>query len=431
MTTDEFIKKAIDRYGDLYTYEKTIYKNMHTPVIVTHKDGYDKQVNPQYFLYKSQNKKNSLTTEYFIHKSKEIFGPDIFDYTKTKCGSYKDKVTITCKKHGDFMKIPTAHLHGKQGCPKCSRIYCDTAKFIEKAKCKHDNKYDYSKVEYVNNHTKVTIICPVHGEFEQTPNTHLSGRGCPKCSMEKRLDTVDDFIKKSGINDRGIELIGEYTKSTEKTRFRCKTCGNEWETYPYKLTIQRGCPLCGHRGSGDMYAYTTDDFIKKARLKHGNKYDYSKVDYKRNDIPVTIICPIHGEFEQKPIKHMTTNGCPKCNETALEIDVRVYCEKNSIKYIYQARSDVLPWLGLLTLDYYFPEYNVAIECQGRQHFMPINHFGGKDRFESGQTRDKLKYQKCIENNVKIYYYTTPELKNSEFFEHLYDNLDDILIKYIK
>ena len=108
-----------------------------------------------------------------------------------------------------------------------------TYEFIEKAKKVHGDKYDYSKVEYVNSRTKICIICPQHGEFWQTPNAHLMKEGCPKCKGENV----------SKVNRR-----------------------------------------------------TTNEFIEKAKKVHGDKYDYSKVDYKNNSTKVCIICPIHGEF---------------------------------------------------------------------------------------------------------------------------------------
>ena len=116
-------------------------------------------------------------------------------------------------------------------------------KFIEKAKAIHGDRYDYSKVEYSNNRTKVCIICPVHGEFWQTPHTHLQGCGCPACYGTKKR--------------------------------------------------------------------TKEEFVEEARKIHGDRYDYSRVEYINNKTPVCIICPEHGEFWQKPENHLVAKqGCP-------------------------------------------------------------------------------------------------------------------------
>ena len=124
-----------------------------------------------------------------------------YDYSKVEYANNKTKVCIICPEHGEFWQTPSDHLNGK-GCPQCAgNIRCDKDTFIEKAKHTHNDRYDYSKVEYVNAHTKVCIICPEHGEFWQTPNNHLNGNGCPLCKNRKigdgLRDTVEDFTKKS------------------------------------------------------------------------------------------------------------------------------------------------------------------------------------------------------------------------------------------
>ena len=124
-----------------------------------------------------------------------------YDYSKVEYANNKTKVCIICPEHGEFWQTPSDHLNGK-GCPQCAgNIRCDKDTFIEKAKHMHNDRYDYSKVEYVNAHTKVCIICPEHGEFWQTPNNHLNGNGCPLCKNRKigdvLRDTVEDFSNKS------------------------------------------------------------------------------------------------------------------------------------------------------------------------------------------------------------------------------------------
>ncbi len=126
-----------------------------------------------------------------------------------------------------------------------------TSDFTEKSKKKHGNKYDYSKVEYKGAHTKVCIICPEHGEFNQAPTGHLTGNGCPKCAAKY---------------------------------FRGK----------YRLT-------------------TLETFLEQAKQIHQDKYDYTKVEWKNTYTKITIICPIHGEFSQIPQNHIRLKcGCRKC-----------------------------------------------------------------------------------------------------------------------
>ena len=136
----------------------------------------------------------------FIREAQSIHH-NKYDYSKVEYANNKTKVCIVCPEHGEFWQTPSDHLNGK-GCPQCAgNVRCDKDTFVEKAKHIHNNRYDYSKVEYVNAHTKVCIICPEHGEFWQTPNNHLNGNGCPLCKNRKigdgLRDTVEDFTKKS------------------------------------------------------------------------------------------------------------------------------------------------------------------------------------------------------------------------------------------
>lgn len=142
------------------------------------------------------NSKKS-TTETFIKKAKDIHG-NTYDYSLVEYIDSATKVSIQCIKHGTFLQSPRDHLSGK-GCIKCGGRCTDTTEsFIKKAKNIHGNAYDYSLVEYVNNNTKVKIICPIHGEFEQSPKTHKKGSGCIKCGESIRLgkwNAKKDVIK--------------------------------------------------------------------------------------------------------------------------------------------------------------------------------------------------------------------------------------------
>ena len=218
---------------------------------------------------------------------------------------------------------------------------------MEKARKVHGDKYDYSKVEYINAHTKVCIICPIHGEFWQAPYLHINEKnGCPKC-----------FAEISSLNKR--------------------------------LSIE--------------------DFVKKSKEIHGNKYDYSKVNYINNRTKVCIICPKHGEFWQTPAHHLFNQGCPKCAESFLEENVRSFLEKENVVYEYQKSFIWLKNKKSMFLDFYLPEYNIAIECQGIQHYKSID-FGGKGKkwadkkLEETKKRDRLKKELCEANKVKIIYF---------------------------
>lgn len=131
-----------------------------------------------------------ITTKEFIEKATCILGNN-YIFTKTKYFNAHTKVIITCKEHGDFMVLPLNVIQKSCECPECakkklSRIKSlTTQEFIKKAIRVHGKKYNYDLVKYISSHDNVEIVCPIHGIFEQSPNNHLRGCGCPKCSKMK------------------------------------------------------------------------------------------------------------------------------------------------------------------------------------------------------------------------------------------------------
>lgn len=283
-----------------------------------------------------------LTLEDFIQRAREVHD-NKYDYSKVTYVNANTKVCIICPEHGEFWQTPDKHTTRGHGCPKCCKtgVKSNTESFIQKSREVHGNKYDYSKVEYINNHTKVCIICPEHGEFWQIPNSHLDGAGCFECSYIER-----------GKNKR----------------------------------------------------LTTDEFIKRAREIHGDKYDYSKVEYSTLFRKVCIICPKHGEVWQTPASHLHGFGCPKCHQSFMERSIETFLEKNNIDYVYECTKKTLPWLENFRLDFYLPGQNVAIECQGKQHFEVREKFGGEIGLKERLNSDKRKKELCENNNVKVLYY---------------------------
>ena len=280
-----------------------------------------------------------MNTQEFIEKAKKIHN-NKYDYSKVEYVNVKTKVCIICPEHGEFWQTPDSHINGKSGCPKCGGTERLTIENFAKKACEvHSNKYDYSKVEYVNNQTKVCIVCPEHGEFWQTPMKHLVGRGCPKCGKEsrreKRRKSIEDFIKEANEIHRNKYDYSkvEYKSANEKVCIICPEHGEFWITPSKHITSKRGCPKC----SG-YERYTTESWIQKACDVHSNKYDYSKVEYKSANEKVCIICPEHGEFWQTPSAHVNhLQGCPKCIGKIFhttESWIQKACDVHSNKYDY-------------------------------------------------------------------------------------------------
>jgi hypothetical protein len=209
-----------------------------------------------------------------------------------------------------------------------------TNQFIERAKGIHNDKYDYSLVEYRNAKTKIKILCYKHGVFEQVPDSHI----------------------------------------TQKT----------------------GCPLCSKK-----HKYTDHEFIDKAILIHGKIYDYSEVKYKNNYTKIKIKCKTHGFFEQTPSNHLSGKGCDLCQNSKNENLISLILKNNNVNYIQQHKFDDCRHIRRLPFDFYIPDHNMCIEFQGKQHYHPVEFFGGKNGFILQQKRDKIKELFCKKNSIKL------------------------------
>ena len=247
-----------------------------------------------------------------------------------------------------------------------------TEEFIKKAKAVHGDKYDYSLVDYNNARTKVKIICPIHGVFEQEPRVHLTNRGCKKCnhfSPGGKPLTTEYFIKKAKeINgDKYDYSLVEYKNSITKVKIICPIHGIFEQIPANHIFKKSGCPKCIGKNS------TIEDFIKQASKIYGDKYDYSLVDYKNKQIKVKIICPIHGMFETIPHNFLSNHSCPKCgleNKTKSigEQKIKDFLKDKKILFEEQKEFENLKDKKMLSYDFYIPSKKILIEYNGKQHY---------------------------------------------------------------
>ncbi|MDR0676612.1 MAG: DUF723 domain-containing protein [Elusimicrobiota bacterium] len=299
-----------------------------------------------------------MTQEQVIDKFIKIHG-NKYDYSKVVYEGHFKEVIITCPVHGDFYQKPKNHLRG-YGCKRCGCIHLlevrgnkpktEQSKFIEMVRQVHEDKYDYSLVEYTGCKNLIKIICPKHGIFEQKPYLHLNGKGCYLCGLEK---------------------------------------------------------------IGDLKRKTVEQFIEEARQIHGEKYDYSLVEYKNAHTKVKIICPKHGVFEMRPNNHTSQQqGCPKCANNNSKAEEEVY---NFISSLYSGeiirRSKSI--INNFELDIYIPEKKLAIEYNGLYWHSENN---GKDK------RYHLnKLLECEKQKIKLIH----------IFEDEWENRKEIVSNIIK
>lgn len=340
--TKEFIEKAKLKYGNKFSFEKTVYTGAKKPIIVTCKFHGDLNTHPQEFLREKSlhgckycaakaNKENTLSARLLLFKQKlkERHG-DKYVIVDSTFKGILHPVDYYCYKHGLLSRDSAWGLIYpivKHPCRQCAfeSLTKDTDWFIEKAKSIHGDKYDYSESTYTGSDDKIKIICPIHGPFWQRAGSHVSqgkrkkGCGCPKCYI------IDNY---------------------------------------------------------------NHDFVEQAKKVHCYKYDYSRVVYTGNKKEVEVICPEHGVFRVKPNRHLVSKqGCPDCRESFGELNVRYLLEKHGISYIQEYRIKGYRY----RFDFYLPDLNLFIEFHGEIHYKPIlGSFGGEKAFHDRKARDLRK-----------------------------------------
>ena len=379
MDQQDFIFKSISIHNNKYNYSLVVYKNIRTCVtIICPIHGEFKQ-KPLLHLRGSGCQKCGLklissnqmiSKEDFIVKARNIHG-NKYDYSKLRYDGYNNKGIIICPIHGEFEQFLTNHLKGS-GCKKCSieNITISNDKFLSRSLEKHGNKYDYSLVNLYNGvHSKVTIICPVHGKFKQLAISHMSGFGCKHCSNDK-LKGYNVTISKDEFLSRALKKYGDkydYSLVNEidphkKLRIICKKHGIFEQFHGQHLKY--GCQKCSYEETSIKNADTVDDFIYKSNIIHNNKYDYSKFVYKNCFSKSIIICPIHGEFTQVVKYHSRGCGCPKCALSNISRPHKLILDY--IKSIYNGEIIIndRKLIGPYEIDIAIPENKIGIEIDG-------------------------------------------------------------------
>jgi len=313
------------------------------------------------------------TTATFIEKASSVHKGK-YDYSRVIYTKIVCPVEIICPEHGSFWQKPVYHLQGK-GCSKCGK---DKAKdkhpllsqedFEQRARLIHGNKYSYGRYNGWSN--PIEIRCPEHGLFKQSPGSHLNGRGCRECgkktmgqrkwTAQKFLDRANEVHKNKYVYDLStFEALRSYITIT------CPEHGNFRQMAKLHISKRdtQGCPKCGQILCDEKRRTPVEEIIRQAVAIHGNKYDYSKIQYTAMSKPVEIICPKHGSFWQTMISHIYNKcGCPSCTRYSSkgEDEVANWIESLGFSVVRHNRSI----LGGRELDIYIPDRNIAIEYNG-------------------------------------------------------------------
>ena len=403
-TTEEFIEEAIRIHGAKYDYSKVNYKNNSTKVCIICPLHGEFWQTPKRHLKgdgcpvcgrKSAGAKNRLNREEFIKRAQEIHG-NKYDYSMVEYTTCETPVCIICPIHGKFLQTPTRHLNS-MGCPKCTAEHkgvdrrLNQEEFINRLNSIFGNQYDYTSVKYKNTRTPVTVVCKKHGEFSLNASALLAGCGCPKCKKERieenrrlrqknteiereQKKSAQERVKKEKLNSfiqKAREVHGdkydyskvEYINTKEKVCIICPEHGEFWQVAESHLQ-GAGCPKCASKKLSAIFSFDTDKFMKNAKAIHGDKYDYSKVNYVNNHSKVIIGCPKHGDFLQTPSMHVNMRqGCPLCGTLSSKDELEIY-ELLKQHYggiiIMREHSIIAP----KELDIFLPDKKIAIEYNG-------------------------------------------------------------------
>jgi very-short-patch-repair endonuclease len=327
----------------------------------------------------------------------------------------KSTVKIICPKHGVFKKSIATHARGVK-CPECSSILSAPLNTrlqhaIKRMKIVHDNRYDYSKTHenFKSTNSIIWVGCPEHGWFKVKVNNHINGAKCPNCSvnhssLKNRLNKVIKKISAVHKNKYDLSRIHEdFKNSKSKVWIGCPEHG--WFRQKISSTIQgHGCSKCR------TYYEQSLDFrcrkmIEKAKSIHGVKYSYKNVakTYKHIHTKVEIICPYHGSFKQTMASHVKGKGCKLCKDSKMERAFRLLMMENQIIAESEWKFDNLisnkkcP----LRFDFYLPDYNTCVECDGPQHHHWVPGIQTKEQFKRLKYHDQMKNEYCRKNGIKL------------------------------
>ena len=334
--------------------------------------------------------------EKLIHIYNNIHN-NFYDYSSVNYKNSRTKIKIICPIHGVFNQLP--HSHKKSGCKECGRVKRSNKKnIITKFNIVHNNFYDYSKMNYMNNNTKIKIICPTHGEFEQTPKTHLTS-GCNKCYLDSRRISIDEMkFRGSTIHNNFYDYSKvNFNKIMDKIIIICPIHGEFEQIVNNHINNKQGCMDCKIESSKLLY----EDFVIKSNKVHNNLYEYpvQSFDYNSN---IKIICPKHGIFNQLPNNHLNKKyGCNVCKKSNGEKCIANILEKNNIEYKTEYIFNECKYKKPLRFDFYLPHYNICIEYNGIQHYESVKYFGGIDTLILNKKRDNIKKQFCYKNNINL------------------------------
>jgi len=364
---DDWITSARKIHGDKFDYSKVEYKNSQSKVTIVCPEHGDFEQLPASHMYgigcSACAGLKKYTTESFIEKVIQVHG-NKYDYSQVNIDGIKNNVIIICPEHGEFIQQAHSHMRGSV-CPACvGRKKYSFEEWLSKARSKHGDKYDYSKVDFLDINSKISIICPEHGEIKQTLKQHINTSGCGYCGGRQKYSLEEWLSKARSIHgDKYDYSKVSYLDMNSTINIICPEHGEIKQT-PKQHIITSGCGYCG-----GTKKHTKEIWVKKAIKIHGDKYDYTKSVYINSQSPITITCPEHGDFQQLAVTHTQGHDCPKCKDTTM--DTQVFIEKSLLAHGNKYDYSLVEYINRVT--------KVTIICPEHGVFdqIPHGHYGNE------------------------------------------------------
>jgi hypothetical protein len=446
---ETFIKKANEVHSNKYDYSKSIYNKSNEKIIIIcniHGEFYQTPSNHiqnhgcKKCAIDIRKQKQTNTQEEFIKRVNERW-PNLLDLSKTIYVNFKSKIIVKCKKCDTEYKTDATQLlcGSGYGCKICNGGGKHNKEiFIKKANEVHNYNYNYDLVEYKNAHTKIIIKCINNHLFEQTPNKHLMGQGCPKC--KGRNKTPSEFIE---LSREKFGNIFNYSKMEYKDMYSeiILICNNNhtFVTTPTKHlnnTSKGRCKECQYINNANLASYTQNEWIITASKVHSNYYNYSNVKYINSSLEIDIICPQHGLFKQKPVTHLSGSGCKLCSNirvsqskllTEDDFNMKIQEAKkiHNFKYEY---NNIYRYNNLLYIDFICPKHG-NITQRLCHHMRGHGCFNCKHKYSKVQI-EWLNYQQInrpiIQSCINIGEYKIP---NTNYYADGFQKDNNIIYEF--
>ena len=439
LTTEKWIEIAKSVHGDKYDYSETVYRGNDEKVyIICPKHGGFWQKAKYHTSRKrgcpkcGDEKSRKLSYENSINSLKKI-KEEISSLYEIKFETYVNSITpikVICKKHGEFDILPNRLKTYKTPCPYCreelkkpqkekinwNEVYFNN--FKKQLEEVHPNRYSFEKCEYKSKDEEIILYDKVINEYITVkPKVLIKSKLLLKlpCYQNTKLPTITFIEKAKSIHGDKYDYSKTiYIHNKQKVCITCPEHGEFWQT-PNEHLKGCGCGQCANNIKWDE-----EDYFNTVKKMYSNKYDYSKSVLVNQGTFMTVICPIHGEFKIRPTHHLRGSGCPKCAGSSGEKILLSFFES---KNLFPHYNKYYKWLDNLQLDFYFPEYKLAIEVQGEQHFIETNFF---ERSLSEQMKnDEKKKKLCEKNGITLLYYAPYKM---DFPYYVYTDTNELYEK---